>query len=260
MKNKLICVIIVSLILISFIIGLTQAIDKKCLPEDQVAKQISKNIIGAENIITKYEPKLKLAQKMIEVPKGFKEKILGPLAKKYPDIDLSKSQVVLRKIEGHGDFGDFYRLDIQLIDKKGKPITFSKSGMSSYMRTFSFDKEGNLIVENDLLFIAEGYRNQGIATEIYALEEEFYKSLGVKKVHINAVSDGRAMWAKKEFGFKFQKPADVGEKWVKWLNTDAGKNWVKRTGGYDKPLGNNPYLYPREFLNTFSEIQYVKTY
>ena len=83
------------------------------------------------------------------------------------------------------------------------------------------------------------------------------------------------MWSKKEFNFKFRNSEFVNKQFNLWLksvnaktflNSEKGKIYLKTLKDQKKTiynLGDNPYLYPKEFLidDTFSiNVLYIKTY
>lgn len=55
------------------------------------------------------------------------------------------------------------------------------------------------IVLNAQIQILLDYQKKGIATLIYKIEEDFYRKLLVKEIHLIAIKAGRAVWRK--FGF-----------------------------------------------------------
>jgi|SRR3989344_806549 len=237
--NKDILIIILILISIYYFFNVytTKAISEKklCLPEDQIAKQIDKNIIGAVNDLAVDEAAY--LRKSVELPCNFKD-VLTKVSKYAPDIDVSKT-VIKTSPKPDGSI----TLNILLKDKNGIPIT------TKYERILSKDKDGNLIMKNSFLEIQEDFKRRGIATNIYKFEDEFYKSIGVKQVEIVAADDGRYMWSKKEFNFKFKFPEATDFHFESWLESDAGKKWLKTTSPLpEKDRFNKPYLYPKEFL------------
>ena len=208
-------------------------------------------------------------RKSVELPSNFKENVLGPLSKKFDIIDIEKSTVLART-----DMEGSITLNIVLKDNKGKAIT------DAYQRILSRDEEGNLIIKNNLLEKSEEFKSgkdgiKGLGDEIYKFEDDLYKKMGVKEVLIDAREIGRYKWSKKEFNFKFRNPEFVDKQFNLWLKSDKSKNFLKSNDGkiyletlknqkktiYN--LGNNPHLYPSNFLldNEFSDIVlYEKIY
>jgi|SRR3989344_8570569 len=208
-------------------------------------------------------------RKSVELPSNFKENVLGPLSKKFDIIDIEKSTVLART-----DMEGSITLNIVLKDNKGKAIT------DAYQRILSRDEEGNLIIKNNLLEKSEEFKSgkdgiKSLGDEIYKFEDDLYKKMGVKEVLIDAREIGRYKWSKKEFNFKFRNPEFVDKQFNLWLKSDKSKNFLKSNDGkiyletlknqkktiYN--LGNNPHLYPSNFLldNEFSDIVlYEKIY
>lgn len=186
----------------------------------------------------------------VELPNKFKENVLGPLAKKFDIIDPKTSTV---KAIVNPDSS--ITLNIHLKNSDGKAVT------DAYQRILSRDEGGNLIIENRLLYKSEEFKDvKGLGDEIYKFEDELYKKMGVNKVMIDAEKDGRYKWSKKEFNFKFRNQKNIDEQFNSWLKSDKIKTFLKSNEGkiylemlknqkktiYN--LGNNPYLYPKEFL------------
>ena len=205
-------------------------------------------------------------RKSVELPGNFRKDIIGQLANKFPDIIDPKTSTVKAIVNSDSSI----TLNIYLKNRDGKAIT------NAYQRILSRDESGNLIIKNRLLFKSEEFKGvKGLGDEIYKFEDDLYKKMGVKEVLIDAREIGRYKWSKKEFNFKFRNPEFVDKQFNLWLKSDKSKNFLKSNDGkiyletlknqkktiYN--LGNNPHLYPSNFLldNEFSDIVlYEKIY
>src|SRR3989344_7266835 len=252
MKSKILILFLI-LFLISFIDSAEAPTSNKCDDAVRLADAgAEKNIPGYSKVPkSDFKP---ITDKSILADK-FKKDALDPLLKNYPDLIDKKVIVNVRK-----DIDGNYIIGMHIYDKSGKPIT------NVWQRILRIDENGDLIVKNANLGIQTEFQNKGIATEIYKLEDNLYKKMGVKKVYIDAEKDGRYMWSKKEFNFKFRNSEFVNKQFNLWLksvnaktflNSEKGKIYLKTLKDQKKTiynLGDNPYLYPKEFLidDTFS--------
>jgi GNAT superfamily N-acetyltransferase len=64
-------------------------------------------------------------------------------------------------------------------------------------RWFDRDADGSIFVKHELLSLERRYRGQGFSTEFSKFSEDFYRSIGIKKIKIDAgLEDGAYTWAK----------------------------------------------------------------
>jgi len=237
------------IILILLINGNVNADKKECEKAVDLAKQ------GVKNNIKNYETAHAL--ETVKLPSKFRSDIIEPLSKRFPEIDSKKSVIKLKQnIDGS------FTLDINLKNINGEDITTMFGGdlPSGYKRTFRWDEKGDLIIKNENLVINPKFREKGIGDGIYDFEDELYKKMGAKQVRVTAVLDGRSKWAKEKYGFKFAEPEKVSIEFNNWLKTEDGKKWLSSTSLASKNLGNNPHLYPKQFLKSLGSIEYIKKY
>lgn len=264
------------IVLILLIEGNVNADKSKCEKAMDLAEQ------GAKNNIKSYAESLERQNEILRISQAaYKDKVL----KNVPDfVDKTKTNIKVDIVIKEGTISQ--KFEVLLKDKEGNSVALIKRELYKDSDT----KE--LVMSNELIKVDESYEKQGLATQIYLNEDKYYRNIGVDRVDIKATDKGRKMWAKKEFGFKFKDYDFANRQFNSWLVSDEGKIFlksdkgkiylqsIKNGGKSDKSkvysqninnegisiynLGNNPYLYPEEFLlsdrfmNTIFYRKYLK--
>jgi hypothetical protein len=124
--------------------------------------------------------------------------------KKFMSDETADHVGMMNSVFGSRDFNGFKveyerRMDFDadnLVTMRGNILSPDGFVAGDIARTFKLDN-GSLIVKHELLELKKEFRGQGFSTEFSKFSEDFYRSVGVKKITLDAgLQDGAYTWAK----------------------------------------------------------------